>query len=29
MEERLLKHVEHLIDIYPKQIVCKGDIVKA
>jgi D-sedoheptulose 7-phosphate isomerase len=29
MEERLLKHVEHLIDRYPKLIVCKGDIVKA
>ncbi len=24
-----MKHVEHLIDRYPKLIVCKGDIVKS
>lgn len=29
MEERLLKHVDHLIDRYPKLIVCREDIVKA
>mgnify|MGYP002861228220 CR=1 FL=1 len=29
MEARLEKHIEHLIDRYPKLIVCKDDIVKA
>lgn len=29
MEKRLLKHIDHLIDRYPKLIVCKGDIIKA
>ena len=29
MEERLLKHIDHLIDRYPKLIVCREDIVKA
>ena len=29
MEERLIKHVEHLIDRYPKLIVCREDIVRA
>ena len=29
MEDRLFKHIEHLIDRYPKLIVCREDIVKA
>lgn len=29
MEERLEKHIDHLIDRYPKLIVCREDIVKA
>ena len=29
MEQRLLKHVDHLIDRYPKLIVCREDIIKA
>lgn len=29
MDERLLKHIDHLIDRYPKLIVCREDIVKA
>ena len=28
MEDRILKHIDHLIDRYPKLIVCKEDIVK-
>lgn len=29
MEERLTKHIDHLIDRYPKLIVCREDIIKA
>ena len=29
MEDRLIKHIEHLIDRYPKLIVCREDIIKA
>ena len=29
MEDKLIKHIDNLIDRYPKLIVCKGDIVKA
>jgi len=29
MEDKLIKHVDNLIDSYPKLFVCKGDIVKA
>lgn len=29
MEERLIKHIEHLIDRYPKLKVCREDIIKA
>lgn len=29
MENRLLKHIDHLIDRYPKLLVCKEDIIKA
>lgn len=29
MEERLLKHIDHLIDRYPKLIVCREDIISA
>lgn len=29
MENRLLKHIDHLIDRYPKLVVCKEDIIKA
>lgn len=29
MDERILKHIDHLIDKYPKLIVCKDDICKA
>lgn len=29
MEDRLLKHIEHLIDRYPKLIVCREDIAQA
>ena len=28
MDDRILKHIDHLIDRYPKLIVCKEDIVK-
>ena len=28
MEERLLKHIDHLIDRYPKLIVCQEDILR-
>ena len=29
MEERLLKHIDHLIDRYPKLIICREDIISA
>lgn len=29
MEERLTKHIDHLIDRYPKLIVCRENIIKA
>jgi D-sedoheptulose 7-phosphate isomerase len=29
MDARLEKHIDHLIDRYPKLIVCREDIVKA
>lgn len=29
MEVRLVKHIDHLIDRYPKLIVCREDIIKA
>ena len=29
MDERLLTHIDHLIDRYPKLIVCREDIIKA